>query len=123
MFKSWEEMTRQEQLASEHYDFYKAVHGIRPRWIKYDTLSEAELEVMLRELGEEMTIVEAREAEQHQAAIKAFELKVESLKSCGALTREQAVSWLLESVDATTDYDYGCFLFGLPYGYFSKEAA
>ena len=27
----WDSMSRKEQLAASHYDFYKSVYGIRPR--------------------------------------------------------------------------------------------
>ena len=36
--KSWEELSRKEQLAATHYDFYKDVHGIRPRWMNYEEM-------------------------------------------------------------------------------------
>ena len=29
VMKSWEELSRKEQLAATHYDFYKDVHGIQ----------------------------------------------------------------------------------------------
>lgn len=31
MSTTWEQMSRKEQLAASHYDFYKSVHGVRPR--------------------------------------------------------------------------------------------
>ena len=37
--KSWEELSYKEQLAAQHYDFYKDVHGIRPRWMNYDAMT------------------------------------------------------------------------------------
>ena len=44
MLTSWEELSRRDQLAATHYDFYKDVHGIRPRWMNYDAMSEEDLE-------------------------------------------------------------------------------
>ena len=35
--------SRRDELAAIHYDFYKEVHGIRPRWYNYDAMTEAEL--------------------------------------------------------------------------------
>jgi len=49
--KAWSELTRKEQLAAEHWDFYKAVHGFRPRHVDYDAATESELEALMAELA------------------------------------------------------------------------
>ena len=41
---SWESMSPKEQLAASHYDFYKSVYGIRPRWMDYDAMTVADLD-------------------------------------------------------------------------------
>jgi predicted SprT family Zn-dependent metalloprotease len=38
---------------AEHYDLYKEVHGIRPRWIDYSRMTTAEIEAMTLALCEE----------------------------------------------------------------------
>jgi hypothetical protein len=60
---SWEQRSRKDQLAATHYDFYKDVHGIRPRWFNYDEMTEAELEAALDQLGKESEIQAKIEAE------------------------------------------------------------
>ena len=75
----WNELSRKEQLAATHYDFYKDVHGIRPRWMNYDAMTEQELEAELDVLSKESEIVAAREAEEQAAAIVVFENRVNDL--------------------------------------------
>ena len=48
---SWDNLSRQEQLYSEYSDYFKSVHGIRPRWAY--AYSEAELEEALDSLDAE----------------------------------------------------------------------
>lgn len=123
MSTTWEQMSRKEQLAASHYDFYKSVHGIRPRWIDYDKCSEEELEVMMDQLSAENDIVMAQEAKLQAKAIDEFELRVATLKASGAKSREQAIDWIKQSENAELeDDDYLCYLLGLPYGYFEKES-
>lgn len=123
MSTTWEQMSRKEQLAASHYDFYKSVHGIRPRWIDYDNCSEEELELMMDQLSAENDIVMAQEAKLQAKAIDEFELRVATLKASGAKSREQAIDWIKQSENAELeDDDYLCYLLGLPYGYFEKES-
>lgn len=35
-----------------HYNGYKDIHGIRPRWVDYDRMTTAEIEEMTRQLYE-----------------------------------------------------------------------
>lgn len=43
-----------QDLIAHHYDYYKSVHGIRPRWINYDALSNEEIQAMINRLGEDL---------------------------------------------------------------------
>lgn len=123
MSSAWDQMSRKEQLAASHYDFYKSVHGVRPRWINYDECTEAELELMIDQLSAENDIVMAQEAERERKAIGAFEVRVMDLiEILGAKNRAQAIDWIKQSENAENeDNDYLCYLLGLPYGYFDKE--
>jgi len=38
--------------AAEHYDFYKEVNGIRPRWMDYDSMTTAEIEAEIQQLAD-----------------------------------------------------------------------
>lgn len=120
--KSWEELSRKEQLAATHYDFYKDVHGIRPRWMNYDLMTEEELEQELEQLGRDSEQQAKIEAEEQERATHDFEMRMLSLMQCGAKTREQALRWVHEAEGSDGDDEYLCFLLGLPYGYFRKVA-
>jgi hypothetical protein len=121
-FKTWEELSRKEQLAATHYDFYKDVHGIRPRWMNYDAMTEAELEAELDQLSKESDVQAAREKEEQERASHDFEMRVLSLMMSGAKTRDQALRWIHEAEGSNGDDEFLCYLTGLPYGYFRKAA-
>lgn len=120
MFKSWEELSRKEQLAAEHYDFYKEVHGIRPRWMNYDAMSEQDLEQELAALSKTAEVVFAEEAAREQENIAKFEATVTGLCTSMNKDRETIVRWMFDGGDYNGDWDYYCFNLGIPYGYFKE---
>lgn len=119
--KSWNELSRKEQLVATHYDFYKDVHGIRPRWMNYDEMSEADIEAELESLSKQSEIQAREEAIAHAAAAEDVEHVILNLQMSGAKTREMAIKWLHEANNTDGDDDYLCYHLGLPYGYFNKE--
>ena len=118
-FRTWEQLSRKEQLAATHYDFYKDVYGIRPRWMNYDELSESEIELELDRLGAAAEVQRKIESDAEAKAIEEFENAVNRLVEDGA-SRNRAIHWLLDAEGYDGDYEYGCFLLGLPYGYFKE---
>jgi len=52
--KTWNELTRLEQLAITHWDAYKDAHGVRPRWIDTSQWTESDFELAIEELIEIM---------------------------------------------------------------------
>lgn len=124
-FKSWDELTRNEQLHAEYYDFYKEVHGIRPRWIFVDggepAYTEQEMDDMLLRLVEESKAVFAEEERRQQEAVIAFELRVEQTIDSGAKDRQTAVRWIIEAEgQGYEDLGYVEYCLGIPYGYLKK---
>lgn len=118
--QTWDELTRKEQLAATHYDFYKDVHGVRPRWMNYEAMTEQELEQELEQLGKEAERVFAEEHAREQAAAHDVEMTILNLQMSGAKDRDMAVRWLHEAHGTDGDNDYLCFNLGLPYGYFNQ---
>jgi hypothetical protein len=118
----WNELSRRDQLAATHYDFYKDVYGIRPRWMNYDAMSEEDLEKELDDLSKQAEIEQKLETERQEKAAHEVELVILNLQMSGAKSRAMAIRWLHEANNSDGDNDYLCFLLGLPYGYF-KEAA
>lgn len=121
-FKSWEEMTRKEQLECIFWDAYKDAHGFRPRHINVSAMTEAELEAELNILSTEIAIQEQERKQAEEVAAHEFEIRVQTLMSAGAKTREQALRWIHEAEGSNGDDEYLCYLVGLPYGYFKKVA-
>ena len=121
-FKTWEELSYKEQLAAEHYDFYKEVHGIRPRWMSYDAMTEEELEAEMAQLSKEADYVFAEEKRIQEENVAKFEQHVTNTICMGARDRETALRWIMDASEADGDWEYFCYLNGLPYGYFKVAA-
>jgi hypothetical protein len=119
VMKSWEELSRKEQLAATHYDFYKDVHGVRPRWMNYDAMTEQELEQELDSLSKQAEVVFAEEKKAEAEAIVAFEDRVTNLMHTGT-NRARVIAWLMDAEGVNGDFEYFCFTQGLPYGYFKE---
>ena len=117
--KNWEELSRKEELSSIHYDLYKDVHGIRPRWIDYDAMSEEELEALLNHLQMELEESIIREKALQDEAVTVFEKRVLETIAMGASDRDTAIRWIADAEEASDDLDYLCYKVGIPYGYFS----
>lgn len=117
-FKSWDELSPAEQSAAMFWDFYKEVHGFRPRHIDTSSwnLSDFDREFKLLEAD----AVEKRKWEEaHEAkCADKFERRMLSLLECGAKDREMALRWIHEAEGSNGDTSYLCFLLGLPYNYF-----
>ena len=64
-------LRKQKELS--YYEEYKSVYGVKPRWVQFDFLTDAELDGMLEHLAEE-----AKEQQIYEAARNADELKKET---------------------------------------------
>jgi len=97
VMKSWEELSRKEQLAATHYDFYKDVHGVRPRWMNYDAMTEQELEQELESLSKQAEVVFAEEKKAEEEATANFEQHVTNTICMGAKDRATALRWIMDA--------------------------
>lgn len=121
-FKSWEEMTVLEQYACQYWDMYKDAHGHRPRGIDTSNWTEAEFEAEFVSLSKTIDANYTAQLAQEEVAQHDFEMRVLSLLQTGAADREMALRWIHEAEGSNGDDEYLCFLLGLPYRYFVKEA-
>jgi hypothetical protein len=119
MLLSWEDMSKHDQLASIHYDLYKDVYGIRPRWINYDSLTETELEVELETLQTEGERIWKEEKAKQEKNLAKVECTIENLIKLGAGDRTTALRWLMDAHGANDDLEYLCYLLDVPYGSFN----
>ena len=117
--QDWNDLTPAEQAAATFWDFYKEVHGFRPRHIDTSSwnLSDFDREFKLLEAD----AVEKRQYREEQEAIAAdkFERRMLELLECGAKDRAMALRWIHEAEESNGDNEYLCFLLGLPYRYFN----
>ena len=121
-FKTWEELSRKEQLECIFWDAYKDAHGVRPRHINVQAMTEAELEEHLQALSNLISEQEAAERREQQRAADRFEQRVTDLLHIGAWNRETAIRWIHEAEGSDGDDEYLCFLLGLRHGYFKQAA-
>ena len=119
-FKSWEELSRKEQLECIFWDAYKDAHGFRPRHIDVAAMTEAELEAELEYLGETIDHNEKIRLEDEARAAVVFEARVAELIAVGAGDRATALRWIHDAEGSMGDDEYLCYLQGLSYGYFKK---
>ena len=120
--QSWEEMTVLEQMQCQFWDMYKDAYGVRPRGIDTTSWTEADFEAEFQMLGKviEQEDIARKEAEAESTA--KFEQHVTNTICMGAKDRATALRWIMDASQADGDWEYFCFLNGLPYGYF-REAA
>jgi len=115
-------MTRLEELQCIFWDMYKDAYGVRPRGIDTSTWDEAtfnaEFDYLVDLIGKNE---QARQIAEQEAA-HAFEMRVQSIMACGAKDRAMALRWIHEAEGSDGDDEYLCYLVGLPYRYFAKEA-
>lgn len=120
-FKSWEEMSEIEQAQCIYWDMHKDAYGFRPRGIDTSTWT---LEDFKREFEVLDQVIMAEEEQRHDAeafAVKNFEQHVTNTICMGARDRETALRWIMDASQANGDWEYFCFLNGLPYGYFQEK--
>lgn len=106
-------------------DLHKEAYGFRPSSEFYDwwfSATPAEKQETWDSLMETADAEVAREQALEELAIKDFEVQVAETIKLGARDRATALRWIMDASEANGDWEYLCFLTGLPYGYFKKAA-
>ena len=122
MFKTWNELSRKEQLESIFWDAYKDAYGFRPRGHNISAMTEQQLECEISELTQIIERNQKQEELEQQEAIIRFEKRVEKTIALGAKNREDAIRWIHDAEDTSGDDEYLCYRLGLPYTYFKEVA-
>lgn len=120
-FPSWEDMSPLEQAQCQFWDMYKDAYGVRPRGIDTSTWTLEDFEAEFVVLGQAIEREETARKEAEAEAVKKFEQHVINTICMGARDRETALRWIMDASNANGDWEYFCFLNGLPYRYFAKE--
>ena len=118
---SWEEMTVLEQMQCQYWDMYKDAYGVRPRGIDTSTWTEYAFQVEFEHLALTIQANDIQRQEDEATAVKNFEQHVINTMCMGARDRETALRWIMDASNANGDWEYFCFLNGLPYRYFEKK--
>lgn len=119
--KAWDDLSALEQAQCIYSDMHKDAYGFRPR---HDTSSwtlgdfEQEFAVMQAQIKQDLD----HEAREQAQAISRFEQHVTNTICMGARDRDTALRWIMDASDANGDWQYFCYLNGLPYGYFKQAA-
>lgn len=121
VFTSWEEMTVLEQMQCQYWDMYKDAYGVRPRGIDTSTWTEYAFQVEFEHLALTIQANDIQRQEAEATAVKNFEQHVINTICMGARDRETALRWIMDASNANGDWEYFCFLNGLPYRYFEKK--
>ena len=118
--QSWEEMTVLEQMQCQFWDMYKDAYGVRPRGIDTTSWTEADFEAEFQMLGKVIEQEDIARKEAEAEATAKFEQHVTNTICMGAKDRATALRWIMDASQAGDDWEYFCFLNGLPYGYFRE---
>ena len=117
---SWNEMSPLEQAQCQFWDMYKDAYGVRPRGIDTTGWTLADFDKEFEFLANLIQQNFEQEQADQKVAVAEFEAKVATLVN-GTTSRETAIAWLMDSVEAQGDPEYACYLFGLPYGYLKEQ--
>ena len=120
-FKSWEEMSDLEQAQCMFWDMYKDAWGVRPRGIDTSNWTIEDFDAEFESLQKTINANFEQEQAQQAEAVKKFEQHVTNTICMGARDRETALRWIMDASNADGDWEYFCYLNGLPYRYFSVD--
>lgn len=112
---------RKDELGANYWDFYKEVHGIRPRWVNHEEATIEWYEAELEQLRIQADINWQEQLVREGEAVARFESNMSALIASGAGDRATAIRWMHEANDSNGDNEYLCYLLDLPYGYFRTE--
>ena len=79
------------------WDAYKSVHGVRPRWLDFNTMTSVEINDFAIQLRADVKESIRHEEAKEQRAKKKFEKAIALCLSSGAKTRKQAIKWLVDA--------------------------
>lgn len=113
-------MTELEELEMIYSEMYKDVHGMKARWYRAESVEQARADIA--RLEEELVLSEKARIEDEARAVVRFCKRIEDTIKSGAGDRETALRWIMEADDARGDWEYLCYLNGLPYDFFRKAA-
>lgn len=113
--------TYSDQLYS---DLHKDATGVRPsqgEYVAWDKKTPDEKQAEWDHLIAELERSIQADKEHEERCIAAFESIVTKTIAAGAKDREEALDWIMKASDAGGDWEFYCYLNGLPYNYFNMK--
>lgn len=104
-------------------DLYKDSYGFRPSeyfYTAWDAKSDEEKQSTWDDLIKSMNDRADFEADLEKRAIEDFEKLITKTIDLGADDRSTACRWIMDGSEANGDWEYLCFLHGIPYGFFKN---
>ena len=108
--------TREEKIGYI-WDTYKAAYGFRPRFMDFESMTDAELDSLADDVTRAAEEAYAEECAREEDAWKEFKQRVRDTIKMGASSRNDAIRWILqgEGLDQEWDTGYVCYCLGLGY--------
>jgi hypothetical protein len=106
-------------------DLHKDAYGFRPSeswWANWYSASDAGRQAIWDDLLVALDAEIQEEEQRQKASIDKFEALVAINLQAGAADRATALRWIMDVSEAGGDWEYLCYLKGLPYQYFQKAA-
>lgn len=117
-------MAKREDLIDLIWDMYKDAHGVRPRGVNFDAMSEQDLEEMIAHLQTSIDVQIQTKRAAEADAIALFEQSITTLINSGAPDRQSAIRWLRTAYDdirIIEDDSYFEYEYGLPFDYLKQH--
>ena len=104
-------------------DLHKDAYGFRPGqgfWSQWDLMDDVGRQITWDNLIADLKAEVEREDLAEKRAIVEFNELIAKTIAIGAGDQETAIRWIMEGSNAHGDWEYLCFEYGLPYGFFKS---
>jgi hypothetical protein len=109
-------LTEREELISYICDAHKDARGFRPRYINFDSMTIAQLDLMANEMSIEVGETIARDNARRAMSETNFETLIIEMIGYGAACRKTAIRWLADAFE-DNDPSYICYMLDIGYAY------
>ena len=106
-----EQFERHEMIES-YYNLYKDFHGIKPRWVDFDSMSNEQVRGVIDSLYESVEAAQRAQEKREEYALAEFEALLEKMRNDHGITSATAIRWLMEAAEEI-DYDYFFYRYNL----------
>ena len=120
-FTTWDMYSDLQKAQLTYWDMYKDAYGVRPRHVDTTSWTLERFDTEFKILADAIEQSENEGKRLQAEAIVNFEDSVTNLMHTGT-NRQSTIQYLMKEAGAENDYEYFCYLKGLPYGYFKQVA-